>query len=461
MTNGFKNADLRIGERILQLLKHLGIERAHFAGQGLGDLRDLAASHYESILSLTLIGPIGVDTSVITSIEPKLLVINGDQGSRAESVRQNMASLPGATLLTLKDYFNLPWVDVIADRTEEISTAMMDFLSRMDQEQIETPETLREGTGEFAGITYRISGRGLPIFLLPLGLAPSQWKPIVSKLAEHYCTITLGGAALGFVAVLETRGWSSGYTSIVRNLMEAVDLRPGESVLELGCGTGVVSRWLAQRTAGKNKIVGVEINPYLLEEAIALTKNERLGEIIEFREGNAEALSLPDDSFDIAVSCTVFEEGDANRMLTEMVRVTKPGGRVAVIIRSVDMPFFVNVPVQADLKSKIEAPGGDVVDKGCADASLYRRLYEAGLTEVKRFPQMATFDSLKGPWWHFMQNRLLGKLSQEKLNEWQAALAEAESEGTFFLRCRITAQWERSPYKLSVEMTKSNTASCG
>jgi ubiquinone/menaquinone biosynthesis C-methylase UbiE len=307
---------------------------------------------------------------------------------------------------------------------------MMDFLSGMDQNH---PSPLRQGKGEFAGITYRISGRGQPIVLLPLGLAPSQWKPIVEKLGERYCIITLGGAALGFVAVLESRGWSTGYLRIVRSLIEEVDLRNGDSVLEVGCGTGLISRWLARRIAGKNKIVGVDINPYLLREAIALTKSEGLGGRIDFREGNAEALPIPDDSFDITVSCTVLEEGDADRMLPEMIRVTKPGGRLAVIVRSVDMPFLVNVPIRAGLKSKIETPGGDVAEKGCADVSLYRRLRRAGLDNVKMFPQMATFDASDGAWWHFLQNRLLGKLTPEELYEWQADLVKAESEEIFFV----------------------------
>ncbi len=432
MAKDFKKGDLPVEERIIQLLKHLGIKRAHFAGQMQGDWIGLAASYPESITSLTLICPVGVDTSALGATATKLLVVNGDQGSSAESVRQEMTSLPDATVVNLKDTFNFPWADVIADRTDEVSNAVMDSLSRIDHENIDDTPPLREGNGEFVGITYRISGCGPPIVLLPLGLAPSQWEPMIANLGERYCTITLGGPELGFVAALESRGSSPGYIRLVRNLMEEVELQPGESVLEVGCGTGVVSRWLARRTAGKNEIVGLDISPYLLGEAIALTKNEGLGRLIEFREGNAEALPLSDGSFDVTVSCTVFEEGDAERMLSEMIRVTKPGGRVAVIVRSVDMPCLVNVPIGAELKSKIEAPGGGVAEKGCADASLSRRFHRAGLTKVKMFPQMAACDASEGPYWHFLQNRLLGNLTPEELNEWQAALVQAETEGTYF-----------------------------
>ena len=92
------------------------------------------------------------------------------------------------------------------------------------------------------------------------------------------------------------------------------------------------------------------------------------------------------------MSVTVIEETDADRMLAEMVRVTKPGGRVAVISRAVDMPRPMNLPLSISLKAKVEAPQGQASPHGCADAGLYRRVLQAGLTQVKMLPQLAAFD---------------------------------------------------------------------
>src|SRR5215831_424257 len=92
------------------------------------------------------------------------------------------------------------------------------------------------------------------------------------------------------------------------------------------------------------------------------------------------------------ISCTVMEEGNADSMLAEMVRVTKPGGRVAVMVRALDVPWLVNVPVRPELKTKAEIPRGFVGEDGCADASLGKRLLTAGLQHVKMFPQFVTFD---------------------------------------------------------------------
>ncbi len=82
----------------------------------------------------------------------------------------------------------------------------------------------------------------------------------------------------------------------------------------------------------------MDINPFLLREAMALVRQEGLEHIIDFREGNAEALPFPDNSFDVAMSSTVIQRVNADRMLPEMVRVTKPGGRVAVVGHAHDMP---------------------------------------------------------------------------------------------------------------------------
>jgi ubiquinone/menaquinone biosynthesis C-methylase UbiE len=269
--------------------------------------------------------------------------------------------------------------------------------------------------------------------LLPMFLAPSQWEPLVPRLSERYCTITLGGAALGAVAILESRGRSIGYLRMVSTLLKEAELRSEETVLEVGGGSGVLDRWLARRTTGAHRITGVDINPYLLREARALARQEGLEYAIEFCDGNAESLPFADNSFDVAMSVTVIEEVDADRMLAEMVRVTKPGGRVALVARALDMPFFRHLPLSVDLKAKVEASGGAVAPQGCADASLYRRMQQAGLTQVKMLPQLAVFDRSEPTMLDFMQNDFLTKLNAEEAREWQTARAQAEAAGTFFM----------------------------
>jgi ubiquinone/menaquinone biosynthesis C-methylase UbiE len=291
-----------------------------------------------------------------------------------------------------------------------------------------------EEQGEIAGLSYRMRGGGPPLVLLPLFLAPSQWEPLVPRLSQQYCTITLGGVELGAVAILESRGRAAGYVRMVQALTDATHLQPGQTVLDVGCGTGVVARWLVRHTKGQTRISGVDINRYLLQEAMALASKEGLEGAIDFREGSAEALPFPDHSFDVTLSVTVIEEVDAQQMLAEMVRVTKPGGKVAVVARAVDMPFLMNVRLQPELKAKVDAPGalGSVAPQGCADASLYQRFHQAGLTQVQMFPSLPAFGGSEPTMLQFMQDSLLAKLTQEEGQQWQSARTQAEAEGTFF-----------------------------
>jgi SAM-dependent methyltransferase len=220
--------------------------------------------------------------------------------------------------------------------------------------------------------------------------------------------------------------------SVNGTLIDQMRLTPGEKVLDVGCGSGAVDRWLARRTAEANPIVAIDINRYLLKEAEGLARREGLLGAIEFREGNAEALPFPDNTFDVAISVTVLEEVDADRALAEMVRVIKPGGRVGVVVRGTDMPRYVNLLLRPELKAKLEAPGfgpAGVSERGCGDASLYRRFLEGGLTQVWMSPQMmsmgsASIGTVQG---------LRRLLNDEEALELDAALAQAQAEGTFFV----------------------------
>jgi SAM-dependent methyltransferase len=216
-------------------------------------------------------------------------------------------------------------------------------------------------------------------------------------------------------------------------MMDVVQLRPGEVVMEVGCGSGVLARYLARYTSQANPIIAVDVNRYLLREAKTLAMQEGLADIISFQEGDAEALPFPDNHVDVALSFTVLEEGNADSMLAELVRVTKPGGRVAVTVRAIDIPLVVNVPLRPELKTKVQTPRGFVGTQGCADGSLYRRLRRAGLMDVQMFPQFASSDQAETAQAQFAHGAILGALTAEETQEWHAGMAQAVADGTYFI----------------------------
>lgn len=420
-----------VDKRLVQLFRHVGLDRMHIAARVTADWRGLAATCPETIASLTLVCPTGLDATPLGALASRVLVLTGDQGTPAEAISKAMAAHPEASIITLTDYYGHPRADLLTDRTEDIGAGMLAFLARMDQLHTAKPVRLPAQEGELDGISYRIQGAGAPLVLLPLGLAASQWEPLLPRLSAQYCTLTLGGAILGSVASLEARGRSTGYLGLVRSFIAEIHLQPGETILDVGCGSGVLDRWLARHTGGAHRIMAIDIHRTLLREAAALAKKEGLAGHIEFREGNAEVLPFPDSSFDVTMSATVMELLDADRMLREMVRVTRPGGRVGVVVRAVDMQSFVNVPVRAELKMKIAAlPNGVAGAKGCADGSLYQRFCNAGLQNVQMLPQLATYAGARA---HAADERIEAALSPEELAEWHTAVTQAEAEGTFFI----------------------------
>jgi len=257
---------------------------------------------------------------------------------------------------------------------------------------------------------------------------------LLPALGERYCTIELGGAFLGPVAQLEARGRPV-YLGMIRTLLDLAQVQPGETILDVGCGSGVAIREVARRTRGANHLIGVDMSAYLLREARQLARREGFGDVIEFHEGRAEELPFSADSIDVALSCTVLEEGDADRMLAELIRVAKAGGRVAVIVRAIDVPAWVNLPLSPELKAKVSIPGlfgAGVGSGGCADASLYNRFSKAGLTQLHCFPQFNAVTP-EEPRLRRLQQQALAILSAEEAAEWQRAIEHAEAEGTSFI----------------------------
>jgi ubiquinone/menaquinone biosynthesis C-methylase UbiE len=426
------------------LLDHLEVPSAHFAARGSADLQGFMSRHPERLASLTLLCPAVLDPRTLAPLAGRLLVVTGDRGPGARRVEAGLSELRQATAVVLADYTGHTWADIAAERGDGIGTAIQEFLASPALPRVPPAAGLGEQEGEIAGISYRVRGAGPPLILLPLDLSPGQWEPLIPALSARYCTITLGGALFGSVASLEERG-RSGYMAVVRALLDALAIVPGESVLEVGCGSGVIMRELARRTAvgppptglsrGANRLIGRDMSPYLLREARALARRAGLLDRIDFGEGRAESLPLADGAVDVALSSTVFEEGDADLMLSEIVRVTRPGGRVGIVVRAIDMPFWVNLPLDPALKAKVDAPGiigGGAAPEGVADASLYRRLAALGLTGLKCFPQMVAVVPGSERIERYQQ-QIFAALTPAETKAFREAVAVAERDGTFFI----------------------------
>lgn len=429
-------AALSTGERIGTLLDDLGIDRAHVAGCLSGDWGELVDRWPQRLRSLTVVAPhLNKGTPAgIVSLSAPMLVIAGERGAPGERARTLAARHRDARLVKLAGYESPMWADTVADWPDVVAEALLGFLAEADTRDPAEPLTLPPGEGEIAGLHYRTRGAGPPLLLLPLSLAPSQWRPVEARLAERYCTITLGGARLGAVALIEDRA-ASGYGDLVASLLALAAPQAGEVVLEVGCGSGPLARALALRTAGRVEIVAADLNAHLLSEARRLAAGADHADAIRFVEANGEALGFADAAFDVVYCCTVLEEGDADRMIEEMVRVLRPGGRLVAVTRCVDVDWWANIDVPDAVRRRVgsigPAAGSGLGAGGCADASLYGRLRRQGLDLRYMGPQFAMYRP--GRRLDDVLDRLLAPLANDERALCGDAIARGSADGTLFV----------------------------
>lgn len=126
--------------------------------------------------------------------------------------------------------------------------------------------------------------------------------------------------------VLETRGADPQQQRMREAFLTDVDLPAGARVLDVGCGTGVLTRRLAV-WPGVESVVGVDVAPVLLDRARALCDAPN----VEFREGDATALPFGDDEFDaVVLDSTLSHVSETESAVANAARVLRPGGLFAV-----------------------------------------------------------------------------------------------------------------------------------
>ncbi len=423
-------------DRLLALMDHLGLGAAHFGTPIPRDISGMVVGHPKRLAGVVLCVPSRLDPAPFADIGDRVLMISGERGPAAEATARAAARLPSAERTVLTGY-SAPgsWSDAVAERTDQIAERMIAFLGRLaaNGRHADVPRSAAAKVGTHAGISYRVEGAGPALILLPFFLAPSQWDPAIPRLAERFTVVTTGGPHLGGVASLEDRAQMASYQAMFRTLIEVIAPRPGETILEIGCGAGSLVRLLARRLGTANPITAADVNPFLLREAAQLAEAEELAGAIQFTHGNAEALPFEDNAFDCVYSVTVFEECDAGRAIAEAIRVVRPGGRVGLVVRALDMPQWWNLDLPEPIRRKVDAPPHSVAPAGVADRSLYRRMREAGLVDLVCFPSMVTLDRPGGPIWRNREDHILSLLSPDELPLWHAERDRAAAEGLLFM----------------------------
>jgi ubiquinone/menaquinone biosynthesis C-methylase UbiE len=194
---------------------------------------------------------------------------------------------------------------------------------------------------------------------------------------------------------------SAGQSRALRTLpLELAAIRPGEDVLDVGCGTGDLTLRAARQAAPTGKVYGIDAAPEMIAEANRKAKRAKAN--VQFMVEPVEALSFPDGSFDVALSSLVMHHlpGDLKRSaLTEVRRVLRPGGRVVIVDfqPTAGQPSIWQPGGLAARVHKHQTPTAEQVQAGLAPLAVLLR--DAGFADVKN-------GSTRYPWLGYVVGRV-------------------------------------------------------
>jgi ubiquinone/menaquinone biosynthesis C-methylase UbiE len=239
-----------------------------------------------------------------------------------------------------------------------------------------------------------------------------------------------------YARMMESRGQTPTQVRLRRRFLRFCRIAPGWRVVEVGAGTGVVTRDVAALVGPRGRVLGVDKSHVLLTTARRRAREERLHRRIKFRIGDAAALPLPSGRFDCALAVTVLlHVARPQAMLRELVRVTRPGGVVGLQ----DQDFGTQVldhPDRALTRRIFEGVAARTYPEPFSGRTLVRRLCELGLERVRLLADVYQTRRLD-PFTHTLLQRRaevavrFGLVSPGGAARWVAAIERADAIGCF------------------------------
>ncbi len=254
---------------------------------------------------------------------------------------------------------------------------------------------------------------------------PINWNQIDCDRAEY------------FIDYLDTATAQAEMQRYKQKTYDLVGAIPGSSLLDIGCGTGEDAVALAERVGSNGRVIGIDCSDSIIEEARRRTRSQNLP--LTFQVGDVYQLAFADNSFDGCRADRLFMHlENPQKALTEMIRVTRPGGRI--LVREPDWETLVVDGCDRDLSRQILNLHFDgAIRHSCVGRQLYRWFRQAGLQQV------AVADASTLMLTDFSTaNRLYGfedaavRAAEQKpalssqISSWLADLKQADGEGTFF-----------------------------
>jgi ubiquinone/menaquinone biosynthesis C-methylase UbiE len=219
---------------------------------------------------------------------------------------------------------------------------------------------------------------------------------------------------------------------------ELLQVQEGQQILDVGCGPGIDTVALAQRVGPTGRIVGVDRDPQMLAAANVYAAAEGVAAWVTHRNADAAALPFDDNTFDACRSERLFQHLlHPEQVLTEMMRVTRPGGRVVVV----DTDWGTSQTNSPDPHFEQRLMAFAAEHRLCNPYSgrrLYGLLRQAGLTDVTAEPYLFGITDFGlamhvQNWGGFTSAALQARaVTQDEVEGYLANLEADAASGTFF-----------------------------
>ncbi len=201
--------------------------------------------------------------------------------------------------------------------------------------------------------------------------------------------------------------------------------RPGASLLDVGCGFGLETLRLAKEAEGRGVIAGIDLSQDFIE--LARQQASEQGLKIDFRVGDALSLPYPDAQFDcVRAERLLIYLQDVSAALKEMLRVLKPGGRLALIEPDF-LAMDINLPNRAVVRRVIDHEADTAVVHNWLPGQLVSLLPDLGFSNVQIASRVLIFPQDLGSSYfeRVAENAAkAGAINSGELKEWMASLKE-------------------------------------
>jgi len=235
----------------------------------------------------------------------------------------------------------------------------------------------------------------------------------------------------GLIRFLDAANGTAGLTAAKRALLTQLDLGRARAALDVGCGPGIDIAQMARLMPDDAHVSGIDISETMIAEARKRTAG--LGPQVLLRTGDAADLPYSDQAFDVCRVATVLQHvPDPARVIQEMARVTRPGGRIGVLEFDQET-VFVDHPDTKTTQIILDTLASAMV-QGRIGRQTPRLLRAAGLTDVTVTPWV----NLGSPQFfrailhdHLARLADEGILSSERSGQWWAELDAWAQAGDF------------------------------